>query len=263
MVAGKEAGMSELILVSVEERILRIQINRAEKKNALTQAMYASLAQALEEGEANPDVRAVLIMGSGGVFSAGNDISDFLTAFSMDESSPVLRFLHALAGAQKPIVAAVQGPAIGICTTLLLHCDLVFAGRGAKFQLPFVNLGLVPEAGSSLILPALLGQRGAAALLLLGDSFDAETAQRAGIVNTVVADGDVVETALAAARTLSAKPPAALRLTKQLMKRWSADGVREAVGHEAALFAQQLRSPEAAEALQAFMERRKPDFSRF
>lgn len=255
--------MSDLVLVSAVDRILRIQINRPEKKNALTQAMYAAMAQALADADADAGVRAILFLGSGGIFSAGNDIADFLSAFAMDESSPVLRFLHALAGAQKPIVAAVQGPAIGIGTTMLLHCDLVYAGRGARFQLPFVNLGLVPEAGSSLILPALAGYHGAAALLLLGEPFDADTALRAGIVNAVVADGDVVETALAAAQTLCQKPPAALRLTKQLMKRWTAAAVREAMMAEAALFVDQLRSPEAAEAVQSFMERRQPDFSRF
>lgn len=255
--------MSEFIHTFSEERITRIQIDRPEKKNALTQAMYAALADAIEGAEADKNVRVLLIQGAESVFSAGNDIGDFLTAFAMDESSPVVRFLRTLSAAQKPIVAAVNGPAIGIGTTLLLHCDLVYCGRSARFQLPFVNLGLVPEAGSSYLLPAALGHRRAAELLLLGDAFGPEEARTAGIVNQVVADGEVVESALRAAQALAAKPPAALRLTKQLLKRWDAAALRTAIDTEAALFLDQLRSPEANEALQAFLERRKPDFSRF
>jgi enoyl-CoA hydratase/carnithine racemase len=174
-----------------------------------------------------------------------------------------VRFLTLLAHFPKPVVAAVNGPAIGIGTTMLLHCDLVYSGRGARFQLPFVNLGLVPEAASSLILPATLGHRRAAALLMLGEPFDAETALALGIVNGVVEDEAVLASALRAATALAEKPPAALRLTKSLMRQWQLEGIERALAVESGLFAQQLKGPEAQEALKAFMERRKPDFSSF
>lgn len=262
-VSSRSPETSETVIVTDEGRVRIIRMNRPEKKNALTQAMYAAMADAIARAEADDHVRVLLLTGAESVFSAGNDIGDFASNFSLDESSPVSRFLHGLAAAEKPIVAAVNGPAIGIGTTMLLHCDLVYCGRGARFQLPFVNLGLVPEAGSSLILTAMLGHQRAAALLLLGDPFDAETARESGIVNAIVADGEVLAHALAVAHTLAAKPPAALRLSKQLMKRWGGEALQAAMREEAAVFAQQLHAPEAAEAMQAFMERRKPDFSRF
>lgn len=255
--------MSDQIVATTSDRIGSIRINRPEKKNALTQEMYAALADALVAAEADAEVRVILISGTDTVFSAGNDIADFISNFTMEEQSPVVRFLRTLAGASKPVVAAVNGPAIGIGTTMLLHCDLVWCGRTARFQLPFVNLGLVPEAASSLILPQMLGHRRAAALLLLGEAFDAETALQSGIVNGVVDDDRVMESALASARMLAAKPPAALRLSKQLLKRWTRDQVREVMDAEARIFAEQLRSPEASEAVQAFLERRAPDFSKF
>ncbi len=255
--------MSEQISTSVDGRILHVWINRPEKKNALTVAMYAALRDALRRAEADCDIRVTVISGSETVFSAGNDIVDFLQAPAMDEHSPVFQFLHTLVDAQKPIVAAVNGAAVGIGTTMLLHCDLVYAGRSARFHLPFVNLGLVPEAGSSLLLPLSLGHRHAAALLMLGDPFDAETAREVGIVNAVVADGDVLGLAMDAAHQLAAKPPAALRQTKQLMKQHTTAMLRTAITGEAELFRARLASPEAAEAFTAFMERRKPDFSKF
>jgi enoyl-CoA hydratase/carnithine racemase len=255
--------MSESIQVRGDGQILHLQINRPEKKNALTQAMYAEMADGLARAQDDRAVRVVLLSGTESVFSAGNDISDFLTAFSMDAQSPVVRFLTLLAHFPKPVVAAVNGPAIGIGTTMLLHCDLVYSGRGARFQLPFVNLGLVPEAASSLILPATLGHRRAAALLMLGEPFDAETALALGIVNGVVEDEAVLASALRAATALAEKPPAALRLTKSLMRQWQLEGIEHALAVESGLFAQQLKGPEAQEALKAFMERRKPDFSSF
>jgi enoyl-CoA hydratase/carnithine racemase len=255
--------MSNLILTTLEERILRIQINRPEKKNALTVAMYGALTDALRSGESDPTVRAVVISGAGGVFSAGNDIADFMQWPPVTDDSPVFQFLRTLVGAQKPLLAAVEGVAVGIGVTMLLHCDLIYAGRSARFQLPFVNLGLVPEAGSSLLLPVALGQRRAAALLMLGDPFDATTAQEAGIVNRVVGDGESLPVALETARQLAARPPAALRQTKWLMKRHTAALLDEAIRIEAQAFRERLSSPEANEAFTAFMERRKPDFSRF
>jgi enoyl-CoA hydratase/carnithine racemase len=259
----RKAAVAEQIDYSVAERIGVIRINRPEKRNALTQAMYASMADALDSAEADPQVRVLVLTGTDSVFSAGNDIADFLTAFSMEAKSPVVRFLRTIDAARKPVVAAVNGPAIGIGATVLLHCDLAYAGQGARFQFPFVNLGLVPEAGSSLMLPQMMGHRRAAALLLLAEPFDAATALRSGLINAVVDDEQVLATALTAARTLAAKPPASLRQTKELMKRWPQQQLREAMDVESTLFAERLHSPEANEALQAFMQRRATDFSQF
>ncbi len=255
--------MIENISVNQQDHIVQIQINRPDKKNALTQAMYSAMAGAIAEAERDPHVRVVLLSGGEKAFTAGNDILDFVQSPPSGNDSPVFRFLQAISTAQKPLIAAVNGVAIGIGTTLLLHCDLVYAGQSARFQLPFVNLGLVPEAGSSLILPQMVGQRRAAELLLLGEMFDAQTAQQLGFVNKVVNDGDVVATALQAALQLAAKPPSAVRLSKQLMKQHSSAAIQAAMAAEGELFAQRLTSPETAEALQAFLEKRKPDFSHF
>lgn len=255
--------MSENISVSKQDQIVQIQINRPDKKNALTQEMYTAMADAIKEAENNALTRVILITGGERAFTAGNDIMDFVQSPPSGSNSPVLRFLQAISSAQKPVVAAVNGVAIGIGTTLLLHCDLVYAGQSARFQLPFVNLGLVPEAGSSLIIPQMVGHRRAAELLLLGEMFDAVRAHQLGFVNHVVADGDVLTTALQAAIQLAAKPPRSVRLSKQLMKQHSAAAVQAAMAAESELFAERLTSPEAAEALQAFLEKRKPNFSRF
>ncbi|MFN8444041.1 MAG: enoyl-CoA hydratase [Caldilineaceae bacterium] len=255
--------MSQQIIVSQSNRILQIQINRPEKRNALTQEMYSAMNDAIAKAESDSDTRVILFRGHESAFTAGNDILDFVQSPPAGEDSPVFRFLRAISTAKKPLVAAVNGVAVGIGTTLLLHCDLVYAGQSARFQLPFVNLGLVPEAGSSWILPQMVGQRRAAELLLLGDAFDATTAHSLGIVNKVIADGDVLSCALSAAEQLAAKPPSALRLSKQLMKQHSDATLQAIIGEEGRLFAEQLLSEEAAEALQAFLEKRKPDFSRF
>ena len=243
------------ISTHLADGILRIQIDRPEKRNALTAAMYADLAAAFERAADDPDTRVVLVHGHPQVFTAGNDLADFVDATPAGEDAPVLRFLRAISTAPKPIVAAVDGPAVGIGTTLLLHCDLVYAGASARFQLPFVTLGLVPEAGSTLLLPAVAGYRRAAELLLLGEPFSADEAQACGIVNAVVADGETLATATRAATRLAAKPPSAIRLTKQLLKQPSAAAVAEQIRLEAEQFQIQLRSPEAAEALQAFLNK--------
>lgn len=246
----------EQVLYTVADQVATICMNRPEKKNALTQAMYGEMANALVRADEDAAVRAILITGTDTVFTAGNDMQDFLTDFSLDDSSPVVRFLRTLAAARKPVVAAVAGPAIGIGTTMLLHCDLVWCGRSARFQLPFVNLGLVPEAASTLILPLLAGHRNAAALLLLGEPFDGETARAFGIVNGVVDDDKVRATAEDAARRLAARPPTAVQLTKSLLKRWTGTQVREVMDAEALIFAEQLAGAEATEAIQAFLHRR-------
>jgi enoyl-CoA hydratase/carnithine racemase len=251
------ADVSNFIITHVADGILRIQIDRPEKKNALTVAMYADLASALERAAGDPAVRAVVIHGHPQVFSSGNDLADFMTAPPVGEDAPVLRFLRAISGASVPIVAAVNGPAVGIGTTMLLHCDLVYAGEAARFQLPFVKLGLVPEAGSTLLLPAAAGYRRAAELLLLAEPFSAVQAQQYGIVTEVVADGETVAAAMQAGRRLAGKPPAALRLTKQLMKQPAAEAVAKQIQDEARRFEAQLGSPEAAEAFKAFLRPKK------
>jgi enoyl-CoA hydratase/carnithine racemase len=244
--------MNEQITAVFEAGVARIGIRRPEKKNALTQTMYAALADALHAAGSDPSINAILLHGTDEVFSAGNDMQDFLTNFSLDDSAPVVRFLHALADTEKPVVAAVNGAAIGIGTTMLLHCDLVYCGENARFQLPFVNLGVVPEAGSSFILTSMLGQRHAAELLMLGDRFDAATALRFGIVNGVLPDSETFAHAFRAASQLAAKPPQALRTTKALMKAHTREAVRDAMRIEAEHFATQLRSAEAQAIIAAF-----------
>ena len=255
--------MSEHILVESKDRILRIEIARIEKKNALTAAMYQAMAAALKAADADPQVRAILIHGRHDCFTAGNDLKDFLERPPHAEGSPVSGFLQALPGVAKPIVAAVGGPAVGIGTTMLLHCDLVYAAQNARFQMPFVPLGLVPEAGSSLLLPMLAGYQRAAALLLLGQPFTAEQAQAAGLVTEIVPDDELLDTAREAALALTALPPAALRATKALMKHSHAQAVAAQMTEEGRIFTERLASPEAKEAMTAFFEKRKPDFSRF
>jgi enoyl-CoA hydratase/carnithine racemase len=244
------------------EHILRIAINRPEKMNALTAAMYDALAGAIECADGDPDIRVILIQGAGGCFTSGNDLHDFVSTPPVGEDSPVFRFLQAISGAQKPIIAAVLGPADGVGTTMLLHCDLVYAGECARHELPFVNLGLCPEAAVSLLLPQLAGHQRAAELLLLGEPFSAERAREIGLVNAVFADNEVLQQAWAMARKLAQKPPASVRLTKALLKGAGRRAVAETIAVEARHFLQRLSSLEAQEAFAAFFERRRPDFTR-
>jgi len=253
---------SDHVVVGVQDRILTIRLNRPDKKNALTFTMYNAMTDALVKADSDPRVRVVLITGTPDCFTAGNDLADFASA-KPGQVSPAIRYLETLAALAKPVVAAVGGVAIGIGTTMLLHCDLVYAAAGARFQLPFVNLGLCPEAASSTILPALMGIHRAAELLLYGEPFGAEAARELGIVNQVVADADLLATTTAKAHQLSQKPPAALRTTKMLLKCSQAEAVKQAMSRESEQFAGLLQGPEAKEAMTAFMERRKPDFSRF
>lgn len=255
--------MTENVVVESRGAVLHVRLHRPEKKNALTQEMYSALAAALRSADADPAVRVVLLSAEGDAFTAGNDLGDFLQRPPTDESSPVLQFLAALIDGTKPVIAVVQGLAVGVGTTLLLHCDLVYAGRGARFQLPFVALGLVPEAGSSLLLPQRIGPARAAELLLLGDAFDAEQALAMGLVSAVFPDEELAERAEERARRLAAQPPEAVRLTKSLIRRADRAALPDHLREESALFLERLRSPEAREALQAFLERRAPDFSRF
>jgi len=255
--------MSEAVRIGLADGVFHIEMARPEKKNALTAAMYRTMADALGSAEADPAVRVILISGAGGNFTAGNDLADFLETPPMDESAPVYRFIEGFAKLQKPFVAAVEGVAVGVGTTMLLHCDLVYAGNGARFALPFANLGLTPEAASSLLLPLCVGHARAAEMLMLGEVFSAQAALDVGIVNTVVADGQVLDHALERCRKLTTQPAASLRLTKQLMKRAQQASIGETMRFEAEVFRRRLESPEAKEAFAAFFAKRKPDFSKF
>jgi len=255
--------VSQHILVETKDRVTRIELNRPEKKNALTLEMYAAMAKALAEADADARVRAVLIHGQPACFCSGNDVKDFLELERAPGASPASGFLRAISTARKPLVAAVGGPAVGVGTTMLLHCDLVYAATNARLQLPFVPLGLLPEAASSLLLPAMAGYRRAAEMLLLGAPFGAEKALAAGIVTEIVPEAELLERARQAALALAALPPESVRMTKELMKRGLAREVQERMTEELQLFGERLRSPEAKEALRAFLEKRKPDFSRF
>ncbi|NJD35179.1 MAG: enoyl-CoA hydratase [Betaproteobacteria bacterium] len=255
--------MSPFIGMELIDGVFRIEIARPEKKNALTAEMYQAMADALARAEADPAARVILISGAGGNFTAGNDLADFLDHPPMDENAPVFRFLNGFASLQKPFVAAVEGVAIGVGTTVLLHCDLVYAGTSARFGLPFANLGLTPEAASSLLLPLRTGHARAAEMLMLGEVFSAQTALETGIVNSVLPDGQVLAHALERCRKLITQPAASLRLTKQLMKRAQQSLIGETMSIEAEIFRQRLVSPEAKEAFAAFFEKRKPDFSKF
>ena len=252
-----------MIRTETRDRVARIEIARLDKKNALTADMYGAMADALAAAESEPAVRAILIHGARDCFTAGNDLKDFLERPAGGVASPGFRFISALPKLAKPLVAAVGGPAVGIGTTMLLHCDLVYAAPGARFQLPFVPLGLVPEAASSLLLPMIAGYQRAAELLLLGRPFSAEQALAAGIVTEIVAGDDLLEHARAAAAAVAALPPASVRLTKQLMKRQLVAPIAAQMEEEGRLFAGRLQSGEAKEAMTAFFEKRKPDFSRF
>ena len=255
--------MSGSIQYNVRDQIAYLQINRPDKRNALTTPMYLQLIEHMAAAEQDANVRVILFHGAGGHFSAGNDLADFLNQPPIDADSPVIRFLFAVASAHKPMVAAVEGVAVGIGTTLLLHCDLSYAASDAKFSLPFVNLGLVPEAASSLLLPNLCGHARAAELLLLGEPFTADKAKDCGIITGITGAGEALHAAEQAARKLAQKPPAALRANKALLKRHLRGAVSDALLVEAAEFKQRLQSPEAKEAFQAFLEKRAPDFSKF
>jgi enoyl-CoA hydratase/carnithine racemase len=250
------------VLVTQAGPVLEVLFNRPEKKNALTGAMYAAVVDAFHRADEDPTIRVVLLSGAGDTFTSGNDIKDFQSRAATNEVSHASPFLAALSSLATPLVAAVNGAAIGVGTTMLAHADLVIAARSARFVMPFTSLGLVPEAASSLLFPRLVGHQRASALLLLGDPMDADTAQAWGFVNQVVADADLMTTARSVAARLAALPPAAVRQTKDLIKNGRSD-VPGRIEQELVLFRDRLRSPEATEAFQAFVDKRKPDFSKF
>ncbi|HVZ06685.1 enoyl-CoA hydratase [Rhodopila sp.] len=250
------------VIVEQAGPVLEITFNRPEKKNALTRAMYQTVVDAFQRINKDGSIRAGLLTGAGDIFTAGNDIQDFQDRAKTNEAIHASPFLDALSTLAKPLVGAVNGAAIGVGTTMLAHCDIVIAARSARFIMPFTSLGLVPEAGSSLLFPRLVGHQRASALLLLGEPLDAQTAHEWGFVNQVVEDRELLPHARAVAARLAALPPEAVRQTKALIRDGKPD-LPGRIAEELTLFRQRLRSPEAAEAFQAFVEKRKPDFSRF
>ena len=250
------------ILTHTDAGVMTITFNRLDKKNSITSSMYAAMAEALAQATADPAVRVVVFQGHESIFSAGNDIGDFLNQPPSTQESPVFRFLRGIATFEKPLLAAVAGPAVGIGTTMLFHCDLVYAGDNAAFSMPFVNLGLCPEAASSLLAPRMFGYHRAAEALLMGEPFFAEAAQEVGLVNRVVPPTEVNGYAQAQARKLAAKPLTSLIATKRLMKGGDQQAVLQKMDEEGQSFGRMLREPAAKEAFGAFMEKRKPDFSK-
>lgn len=243
--------------------VATIEIARPEKKNALTAEMYKQMADALDAAGADAAVRAVLITGQPGVFTSGNDIDDFAKRPPGSAESPALVFMKALMGCEKPVIAAVTGAAVGIGTTMLLHCDFVYVSDEARLAMPFVALGLVPEFASSLIVPQLMGNVRASEKLLLGDPFTGAEAVECGIASAVLPAAEVAKHARRIAERFNALPPGAVRDSKRLMRRARAQTAPEAIAAESEVFGARLRSPEAQEAFSAFFQKRKPDFSKF
>ena len=250
------------ILTHQDAGVLTLTFNRVERKNSINVAMYDALATAIAQAADDAATRVVVIQGHETVFSAGNDIEDFLKNKPAGDDSPVFRFLRGIAAFPKPLIAAVCGPAVGIGTTMLFHCDLVYAGDNAAFSMPFVNLGLVPEAASSLLAPRMFGHHRAAEALLLGEPFMAEAALEVGLVNRVLPPTEANAYAQQQARKLAAKPLPSLITTKALMKGGYLGEILHRMDQEGAHFARMLGEPAAREAMTAFMEKRKPDFSK-
>lgn len=249
------------LLLDTADGVTTLTIHRVAKKNSFTTAMYASMADVLDQAQADPTVRVLVIQGHETIFSAGNDIADFLQTPPTTLDAPVCRFMRAISSFTKPIVAAVCGPAVGIGTTLLFHCDLVYAGDNAAFSMPFVNLGVCPEAASSLLAPQRMGYGRAAEALLLGEPFMAEAALEMGLISRIVPPAEANALAQRQAQKLAAKPMSSVLASKRLMKQGQAELVAERMAEESTLFAQMLAQPAAREAFAAFMEKRKPDFS--
>jgi enoyl-CoA hydratase/carnithine racemase len=254
--------MSQEILSHVEAGVMTITLNRLERKNSITSDMYGALADSLQKARDDASVRVAVLQGHETVFSAGNDIGDFLNKPPAGEDSPVFRFLHGIATFPKPLLAAVCGPAVGVGTTLLFHCDLVYAGDNAAFSMPFVNLGLCPEAASSLLVPQMFGYHRAAEALLLGEPFMAEAALEVGLVNRVLPPTEANNYAQSQAKKLAAKPLSSLVEIKRLMKLGQQQAALARMKDEGESFRRMLQEPAAKEAFTAFMEKRKPDFSK-
>lgn len=252
--------MTDLILVSRQDGLMEITFNRPDRKNAFSNEMYSRLAELLEQANRDEAIRCLLITGSGTAFTAGNDLQEFLSHPPVTDDASVFRMLRALAANEKILIAAVNGLAVGIGTTMLLHCDLVLAVSGTRFQLPFINLAIVPEAASSLLLPSLIGHQRAMELLLLGEPFYAETAQSYGLVNRIVSAEELIPTSRSLAKQILQKPPQALRLLKRLTAE-DTDVILARIHREGAALGAQISSAEGKEAVTALIEKRAPKFS--
>ncbi|MHA1670522.1 MAG: enoyl-CoA hydratase [Promethearchaeota archaeon] len=257
--------MTPQILTKIENKVIHIILNRPEKKNALSNAMYAAFANALEQGEKNEDVRVILIYNNGDCFCAGNDLKDFqdLDHFNSSKEQPTAWFTRILMNAEKPIIGAIKGHAIGVGSTMLLHFDLLYATPDTKFQFPFTKLGLVPEFGSSFNLPELVGKFRAAELLFFGEFFSGEEAHDIGLVNKLFAKEELIEKVTMIAEQLAERPPIALMSTKKLIKKYHKSILEKLMPEEGSEFVRRQVSPEAQEAFKAFFEKRKPNFSKF
>jgi len=249
--------------LQLDARVLRLRLNRPERKNALSLAMYSALADVIAAADNDADIRVIVLTGSDDFFTSGNDLLDFMNEPELHDQHPVLRFMRALQLCNKPVVAIVRGHAIGIGTTLLLHCDLVYAAEDARLQLPFVNLGLCPEYASSYLIPRLLGHQQAAELFLLGEAFSGAQASVLGLVTAAIHRDDLAEYAEAKIARLAQQPPAAIKRTKALLKAAQRTAVDAAMAAEIIGFAEGLGSEECKESVTAFFEKRTPDFSRF
>jgi enoyl-CoA hydratase/carnithine racemase len=259
--ATATAAMDEIVTERAGS-ILRVELNRPARKNALTASMYLRLAEILNDAAKDEATRVVLLHGAGDSFSAGNDVGDFLKNPPGPGESPQARLMNALADFDKPLVAAVHGAAVGSGTTMLLHFDFVYAGESAKFRMPFIDLAVVPEFGSSFAVPATIGHLRAAELILLGSPFDGRRATDLGFVTQVVSDQNVLATAMETAQKLAAKPADALQASKRLLKRPFHEQIKAAMKAENEAFSVQVRSEDAKEALNAFLQKRRPDFSK-
>jgi enoyl-CoA hydratase/carnithine racemase len=253
--------MAKHIVKDISGGVLTLTLDRPDKKNAITTVMYAAMADALEVANKDSGVRVVVITGTGDAFTAGNDLKEFIDIPPKGQDAPAFRFMYALVGFKKPVIAAVNGLAIGIGTTMLLHVDFAYAVPEASFAMPFVNLALVPEFASSLLLPRFIGQRKAAELLCTADRFDAKAALDFGLINAVVPAGELLQMARSRALSLASKPPEALRQTKALL-RADAEEIKARIALEAKAFAERLQSAELKEAIAAFFEKREADFSK-
>ncbi len=251
------------ILTNKNAGILTIEFNRPDKKNAITAAMYQSMADALQNAETDAEVRVILFVGKPEIFTAGNDLADFMANPPTSETSPVFQFLARISQASKPMVAAVSGAAVGVGTTMLMHCDLVYATDNAKFSMPFAQLGLCPEAASSLLFPQIVGYQRAAEKLLLGEAFLAQEACDMGLVNRILPADQLLEFARQQAAKLAALPASSIRATKRLMKGNQQAAIAAKIAEEGQHFRAMLSAPEAKEAIGAFLEKRKPDFTQF
>ncbi len=255
--------MSQTIKSELKGGILYVTINRLDKRNALTTAMYLELIEVINDYEKNDDAQVLLLSGGQKCFTAGNDMVDFLENPPVDDSSPSPTYLRTLAQAKKPLMAAVNGPVVGIGATMLMHFDLVYAGKSATFNMPFCNLGICPEGGTTLLLPQMIGHKKACELIMFGEPFDAQTAKECGFINDYFSDDEYLDKIIIKAKRLAAQPASSIRLTKHMLKRHHAQDMSDTLHYEGQEIRKSLKTPESREAINAFTEKRRPDFLQF